>query len=74
MNLTRLNTLLLVGAIVLFIWGLFLRPQRRFSGRFQALPTPEGPDVALDTATGRLCYTYKVSNAAPDIPTCSELR
>jgi hypothetical protein len=73
MNLTRLNTLLLVGVIALLIWGLFLS-QRRFPGRFQALPSPDGPDVAMDTLTGRLCYALKEARPANDLPDCSDLR
>jgi hypothetical protein len=74
MNLTRFNTLLLVGVIALLIWGLFLGPQRRFPGRFQALPGPDGPDVAMDTVTGRLCYAIRDVRAANDLPNCSDLR
>jgi hypothetical protein len=74
MNLTRLNTFRLVGVLVLLIWGLFFGPQRRFPGRFQALPSPDGPDVAMDTVTGRLCYAIKVPRPVNDLPNCSDLR
>jgi hypothetical protein len=74
MNITKLNTILLVGAVALLIWGLFLGPQRRLPGRFQALPSPDGPDTAMDTMTGRLCYAIKVPRPANDLPNCSDLR
>jgi hypothetical protein len=74
MNLTKLNTLLLVVLIILLTWSLFLMPRRQFPGRFQALPSPDGPDVAMDTATGRLCYAIELPRPANDIPTCSKLR
>jgi hypothetical protein len=74
MNLTKLNTLLLVVLIILLVWGFFFPSQRRFPGRFQALPSPDGPDVAMDTVTGRLCYTIGIPRPANDLPTCSELR
>jgi hypothetical protein len=48
MNLTRPNTLLLVGIIILLVWGLFFGPQPRPSGRFQVLPSPDGPHVVMD--------------------------
>ncbi len=49
LNLSKINTVLLLAVVVLLAWGLLRKP----SGRFQTVSLSH--DFVLDTATGKLC-------------------
>jgi hypothetical protein len=70
-NLSKLNTVLLVVVIVLLLWNLLWKPQPQLSRRFQGVG--ESATAALDTKTGQLCRTF--SQRIKDVPPlCSELK
>ncbi len=66
-NLSKFNTLLLTGILILLVWDLLSKPRQQLNGRFQSVGSPR---MALDTKTGKLCST--VAPATEAVPLCSD--
>lgn len=56
-QLSKINTVLLVGVVVLLLLNLYWKHEPKPAGRFQQVGSPR---MALDTKTGKLCSTVDI--------------